>query len=739
MNPGQINSAPSPASVTLIDVYYTLFRHKWLTAALVALGVASGGAVYRLWPFPYTSEAKLYIRYVQETTAPAAMDGNGNFSIRSPDDRGANILNTELEMLESLDPAKAVAHEIGPDKILGRPLASTVLTAYEAVAGNYILANLKAEVPPKTDMIVLHYNARDPRLAQQVLTALIMAYQSNYVAMHLSRGVSDEFLQDQTAESKNHLDVTMKTLEEEKQKLGITSLADSKKNVTDMLFKTQASIYQALAEMAENAAIITNLQARAAAMMPKVSGTNILTNLAAALSAAHPAPDLAAKYQSLNAVLAASRAEEQKWLIQLTPSNKLVQNAQMQRAAAEAAVEKFEAENPGLVAIQTSVTGSSASPVTPLAHPMSALQAAWSKQDGLSATYRELTNQLAQIEAQARQLNIAEDDIAKAETEKEVAEAKYKHFLTSQEQARIDLATGNKAPNIKTAELPTPGARDRKKIAKMTGEVLGFFFALALGLPFLIELVLDQSLRHPMDVKARIGAPFIITLPRTNGHFKLASLKGDQPVALWHELRPVFDAMRDRLMTYFEMINLTHKPKLVAVTSCGRGAGVTTTAAGLASSLSETGEGNVLLVNMTVQDGEAHHYSKSKRDCGLEEVLGMEKRDQARVQDHLYFVKGTGSGESLPCVLPKRFSHLVPLMKASDYDYIIFDMPPISEISTTSRLARFMDMVLVVIESGKTSRVAGMRAASLLAESQTNVGLVLNKNRSYLPKRLQNV
>src|SRR5580658_1229261 len=106
-------------------------------------------------------------------------------------------------------------------------------------------------------------------------------------------------------------------------------------------------------------------------------------------------------------------------------------------------------------------------------------------------------------------------------------------------------------------------------------------------------------------------------------------------------------------MTYFEMINLTHKPKLVAVTSCGRGAGVTTTAAGLASSLSETGEGNVLLVNMNALNGEAHHCYKSKLDCGLEEVLGVEKRDQARVQDHLYFVKGTGSGANLPRVLPK--------------------------------------------------------------------------------------
>jgi Mrp family chromosome partitioning ATPase len=77
-------------------------------------------------------------------------------------------------------------------------------------------------------------------------------------------------------------------------------------------------------------------------------------------------------------------------------------------------------------------------------------------------------------------------------------------------------------------------------------------------------------------------------------------------------------------------------------------------------------------------------------------------------------------------------------MKASDYDYIIFDMPPVSEISITPRLARFMDMVLLVIESEKTSRDAAMRVASMLSETKTNVGLVLNKNRSYLPKRLQN-
>ena len=75
-------------------------------------------------------------------------------------------------------------------------------------------------------------------------------------------------------------------------------------------------------------------------------------------------------------------------------------------------------------------------------------------------------------------------------------------------------------------------------------------------------------------------------------------------------------------------------------------------------------------------------------------------------------------------------------MKASDFDYIIFDMPPVSQISITPRLARFMDMVLLVIESEKTDRDVAKRATDLLTEAKTNVGVVLNKNRSYIPSRL---
>jgi Mrp family chromosome partitioning ATPase len=48
-----------------------------------------------------------------------------------------------------------------------------------------------------------------------------------------------------------------------------------------------------------------------------------------------------------------------------------------------------------------------------------------------------------------------------------------------------------------------------------------------------------------------------------------------------------------------------------------------------------------------------------------------------------------------------------------------------------------MDMIFVVVESEKTDREVVKRATSLLTEAKANVGIVLNKACSYVPKQLQ--
>jgi Mrp family chromosome partitioning ATPase len=180
---------------------------------------------------------------------------------------------------------------------------------------------------------------------------------------------------------------------------------------------------------------------------------------------------------------------------------------------------------------------------------------------------------------------------------------------------------------------------------------------------------------------------------------------------------------------------MTHKPKMISVTSCNEGAGVSSVAAGLAASLSETGEGNVLLVDMH-ETGTAQAFFKGRRACGLGEALIDGSRTQAQVQQNLYLVSGATPDCRLERVAHRQFGEYIPKLKASDYDYIIFDMPPVSQTSVTAKVARFMDMVLMVTEAGKTNREVMAQAVALLAESKATIATVLNKRRRYVPRWL---
>jgi Mrp family chromosome partitioning ATPase len=302
--------------------------------------------------------------------------------------------------------------------------------------------------------------------------------------------------------------------------------------------------------------------------------------------------------------------------------------------------------------------------------------------------------------------------------------------------------------------------------------------ALAIGLAFILEMFVDRTVKHAAEIESKFGLPLFLTIPllherqsrwaslknvpvlsNGNGHRNgRRALSEPNPMLPIDEteadslddrfngnssrlpLRPFFEALRDRLISYFEIKNLTHKPKLVAVTSCREGSGVSTFAAGLAASLSETGEGNVLLVDMSKQNGSPKQFIGGRLHCGLDDALEREKRDTALVQENLYVVTESGNGHAngkLSRILPKRFTNLVPKLKASDYDYIIFDMPPVSQLSVTPRVAKFMDIMLVVAEAEKTDREVFKRAIAMLAESKANLGAVLNKRRSYVPKALQ--
>jgi MinD superfamily P-loop ATPase len=117
------------------------------------------------------------------------------------------------------------------------------------------------------------------------------------------------------------------------------------------------------------------------------------------------------------------------------------------------------------------------------------------------------------------------------------------------------------------------------------------------------------------------------------------------------------------------------------------------------------------------------------------DVLEGDKRDSAMVQENLYVAKADGHERKISA-LAKQLSSLVPRFKASDYDFIIFDMPRVSPTSVSVRLGAMMDLVLLVAESEKVPRQALKQAYSLVAATGVDTQLVLNKVRNYVPARL---
>jgi Mrp family chromosome partitioning ATPase len=196
-------------------------------------------------------------------------------------------------------------------------------------------------------------------------------------------------------------------------------------------------------------------------------------------------------------------------------------------------------------------------------------------------------------------------------------------------------------------------------------------------------------------------------------------------------MRPYCEAIRDRIGLFFELHSLTHKPKLVGVAGASKAAGASTLAAGLAAALSETGEGKVLLVDVNLGPQHVHPFFRGQPT--LQNALEPDSEIDSTAENlYLATVAPPNAG---PAQLGlKKFFDLMPNVKASDFDYVIFDMPPLEQTSPTMGMAGFMDKLILVVEADRSNRDAVRRGYSALASVRDNISVVLNKSRSYAPK-----
>ena len=374
---------------------------------------------------------------------------------------------------------------------------------------------------------------------------------------------------------------------------------------------------------------------------------------------------------------------------------------------------------------------------------------------GTQAKIETLKARLSDVQRRTKQLSELAPQIEDLERKKEMDEASYKYFAASLEKARIDEALDpSKMPNISAVQRPSPPILETKKRYKITLALTGGGLALGFALALLRGLVLNQTVGRPLELETRLDIPLMLSIPYANsrnGHLRLpsngaptnpralAAKRHHSNLAPWeagHFMRPYCDAIRDRVGLYFELNNLTHKPKLVGVTSFSDAAGASTLAAGLAASLSETDDGKVLLVDVNLGPEQVHPFFKGKPAYPLTAAL-KPQTEITSASENLYLATvGSSTTGGLAQIGLKKFFDMMPNMKASDFDYIIFDMPPLDQTSPTWGMAAFMDKLLLVVEAEKDNREVIKRGYGKLVAERDNVAVVVNKVRSYVPKSL---
>jgi Mrp family chromosome partitioning ATPase/uncharacterized protein involved in exopolysaccharide biosynthesis len=682
----------------------------------------------------YESKTELDILYVVQgkSFSPPGEDAN----TVPLNGQGYDIILTELKILQSMDVVMDAVQKVGAEKILAKTSGGNNTNQ----AASLIAKNLIVESTPGSSVIDIALQHPDPAMVQPILSEIIACYFRKHTQVHLGSVMSGDYSIQETIRLYKALAQTKEELKNAKNLAGVFSIDAADKSYEEQLSQIRTKLFAAEAELVERREMLKAISDTAS---PTAQSTN---EAAAAIS-----PDKVDEYRNLCTRLDLLRKKEQDLLLQYTDQSVPIKDLRAQIAGNETLKKKLETEDPRLASLGV--------PLGQTDHSIISLTDNKAQITMLETRVRILNSQLNQVQSSAAKIDESKTTIMELEQRQRRQEAELEYFLRNLEQARIDTMIGaGKAPNIGIIQSPSPPVKQwPKKLKKMAAILAVGGIAAGLALAFLIEMFLDRSLKRPVEIETKLGLPLFISIPDfTKNGYPRTKIKGKNPLLLtetagkdasentalapWnrqHPLRRFCEGLRDRLIVHFEVKNVTHKPKLVAVTSCAKGAGVSSVASGLAASLSETGDGNVLLVDMNVEGGAAQQFYKGKLGCGVDDVLETEARKNALVQKNLYVAaQPMESSDKLPSVLPKHLMGLIPKLKASDYDYIIFDMPAVTQTSMTPRLARLMDMVLLVIESEKTNQEVAKKVISLLGESKANVTTVLNKTRSYVPAKL---
>jgi capsular exopolysaccharide synthesis family protein len=684
------DSSDGGHGLRLLEYWRIIYKHKWIIAAAIVVGLAIGLAVTLLTPKVYTADTTLEID--REASSPVGSVGDV-----TPMDRLARdqeFFQTQYGLLKSYSLAQRVAESENlvndPTflKAVGQKPTMKTRRAVAPGSAPWVVGVLQGGLgifPVRDSRLVrLTFDSADPNLSARIANA----FANDFIAANLERrfqasAYARNFLEQHLSEQKAKLEESERAL---------------------VAYATQQQIIQvAEASGAKDAAPPQSLAAtdlggiNAALTAAKAN----LAQISERWRATQAAPGLAAPEILADSTVQQLRQDRAKLSAQYTEQLKIYKPDYPDMLQLKAQIDDIDRQ---LVMAADTIRRSL----------RTQYDAAQAQVNNLQGQVSHLTGSVLDERNREIQYNILQREVDTTRTLYDALLQRYKEIgvaggITSNNISVIDPA---RAPGMPSQPQPMHN--------------LGFAGLAGLGvgvmLAFLIE-AMDQAVRKPVDVESKLGLPVLGSVPLLD--------KGVMPLEALTDLRSPFSEAYHSIRSNLAFSTKDGAPRVLAITSARPEEGKSTTSFALAQGFARVGM-RVLLVDLDLRNPSQHKTIGADNRVGASSLLTGAVRLQGAVQPTDWpnlFLIPSGPLPPSPAELLIGPRLVAFVKEASEhFDIVLLDGPPVMGLADAPLIASVATGAVLTIEAGRTSRAQARAAIKRLRQGNARIfGAILTK------------
>jgi len=503
--------------VSVRDLMYVIFRHKW-KIIITALLVAAGVALYTyIIPEKYTSEARILVKVGRESLGldPTISGPTMGMLVN----RDAEV-RSEVAILESRQLIEAAVKGLGekgllvkPDETdagdikgalrsvrrLARGSVENVLYALDLKtkldphdeAVQHVIDNLLIEAERNTNTIHVAYDAPGAEMAEQVLTGIITLYLDKHIDVHSSLA-EPKFFEERTAELKSALDQARDELESYRSSNGIVNLGSQKDALLERINSLMMDGRNLKAQRDGSAARLASLEEAMKGRKKNHQSESRIRDI-------NPVRD------NLKQILADLKNQEAEMANLYPDTHRPLISLREQIARTQASIDaEPETRFENVTAVDTVYQDLTV-----------ALAQERAEHANKVAAYDSLSGALEEAQKELDKLATYETELDRLERNLEVADGEYTAYRENLKRSRINEALETaKVSNLSVVQAPTRPVEPSYPNKPMNiglGILLGLFAGLSLA--FLLDY-LDDSLNTTDRAERRLGVPVLAALSK---------------------------------------------------------------------------------------------------------------------------------------------------------------------------------------------------------------------------------